>query len=74
MRNRYVHAGYYIKNDSLKISFERIDGRKNPKDYTAKNVDVDWIYERTFLLYQVVIDIIYKDMLGYDNYRFLRHF
>lgn len=74
LRNRYVHAGYYIKNDSLKISFERIDGRKNPKDYTANNVDVDWIYERTFLLYQVVIDIIYKNMLGYDSYRFLRHF
>lgn len=74
LRNHYVHAGYYIENASLRVSFEKIDEEENPKNYTVNNVDAHWVYERTKILYQVVIDIIYKNMLGYDNYHFSRHF
>lgn len=74
LRNHYVHSGYYIKNSSLKITFERIGGKKNPKDYTVNNVDMDWIYDRTMILYKIVIDIIFDKMLGYKEYKFKRHF
>lgn len=74
LRNHYVHAGYFIKNSSLKISFEKVKNKKNPKDYTAINVDINWIYERTKILYDVVVDIIFTKMLGYEKYRFKKRF
>ena len=40
----------------------------------AENVDFDWIYERTKILYEIVIDIIFKNMLQYENYGFNKHF
>ncbi len=74
LRNRYVHSGYYIKNSSLRVSFEKVGNRKNPKDYTVNNVDSKWIYDRAIMLYKIVIDIIFKKMLGYEEYDFKRHF
>ena len=41
LRNRYVHSGYYIKNNSLKITFKDLDGKTSKlKNYTLNNVDV----------------------------------
>lgn len=75
LRNHYVHSGYYIKNKSLKISFKNIDeNTPNPKNYTANNVDFDWIYAKTNILYDVVLNIIFSSMLNYKNYKFNRHF
>lgn len=74
LRNHYVHSGYFIKNSALKICFDKVDGRKNPKDYTVKNVDFDWIYDRTKVLHKIVIRIIYTCMLGYPEYNYGRHF
>ncbi|MEG0978203.1 MAG: hypothetical protein RSD40_04785 [Bacilli bacterium] len=74
LRNHYVHAGYYIKNESLRISFDRINRKKNPKENTANNVDVDWIYNKTKILYEIAVDIIFSNMLNYDTYNFDRHF
>lgn len=74
LRNHYVHSGYYLKNESIKISFDRIKRKKNPKDYTVNNADFDWIYERTKILYKIVIDIIFSNMLGYKYYKFNKHF
>lgn len=74
LRNHYVHSGYFIRNASLKITFPRIGEKKNSKDYTAHPVDVNWIYVRTKMLYEIVIDIIFADMLGYENYHFSKHF
>ena len=74
LRNHYVHAGYYIKNTSLRIKFEKLGRNKNPKDYTANDVDLHWIYARTKILYEIVVNIIFKDMLGYEKYQFTRHF
>jgi len=74
LRNHYVHSGYYIKNKSIKVSFEKIGRKKNPKDYTATNVDLHWIYDRTKMLYQIVVDIIFKEMLGFEKHEFIRHF
>jgi len=65
LRNHYVHTGYYIKNGCLKIYLK---GEKKPK-YTI-NVDYNYIYEKTKMLYLMVIDIIFKDMLGIDNYKY----
>lgn len=74
LRNHYVHNGYFIKNNSLEINYKRINGKKNPKDYIENNVNFDWIYNRTKILYSVVIDIIFSNMLGYENYKFNKHF
>lgn len=74
LRNHYVHKGYYIHNKKLFIAFPKIDKKANPKNYTAENVDFEWLYKRTKILYQIVIDIIFKNMLQYDNYEFNKHF
>lgn len=74
LRNHYVHSGYFIKNSSLKVSFGKIDRKKDLRDYTVNNIDVKWIYERTKILYQIVLDIIFRKMLGYDDYKFKKHF
>lgn len=73
LRNRYVHYGYYIKNNSLKITFKDLDEKTSKlKNYTLNNIDVKWIYEQTKILYAIVIDIIFKNMLGYEKYKFGR--
>lgn len=74
LRNHYVHEGYYIKDKKLYIAFPKVNGKANLKNYIAKNVDVDWIYEKTKILYEIVVDIIFRKMLNYDNYKFNKHF
>lgn len=82
LRNHYVHSGYYIKNKNLEINYKKIKQTKNrktyylknPKDYFETNVDCEWIYKKTKILYDIVIDIIFSDMLGYKDYKFNKHF
>lgn len=74
LRNHYVHNGYHIPNNRLYVSLGKIDNKPNPKNYVAKNADYNWILERTKILYKIVIDIIFRNMLGYDNYDFKKHF
>lgn len=69
-----VHSGYFIKNSCLRVSFDRINRTRNFRDYTVNNVDIHWIYERTKMLYTIVIDIIFHNMLGYSDYMFNMHF
>lgn len=65
LRNRYVHSGYHLRNASLRVKFS--DSGKN---YTVNNIDFDWIYDRAQLLRKICIDIIFKDLLGYQEYKF----
>lgn len=75
LRNHYVHSGYYIKNNSLKITFKNIDkNTPNPKNYIENNVDIDWIYNKTKILYDIVINIIFSNMLNYNDYKYEKHF
>lgn len=74
LRNHYIHSGYYIKNHSIKIKFKKVGKQVNPKNYTANNVDFKWIYKRTKILYDIVIDIIFRNMLEIEDYNFKRHF
>ena len=40
LRNRYVHYGYYIKNNSLKITFKDLDEKTSKlKNYTLNNFE-----------------------------------
>ena len=64
LRNHYVHSGYYIKNECL-----RIKTREHCKCYIVK-ADTEWIYERTKILYDCSIDIIFRDMLGFETHSF----
>lgn len=66
LRNYYVHSGYYLKNSSLRVKYEE-DSSKN---YTVNNIDTEWIYKRTEILYRCTIDIIFRNMLGYTDYTY----
>lgn len=68
LRNKYVHSGYHLKGSNLKVK-----SKDEKINYNAK-VDFDWIYKRTKLLYYVVIDIIYKQILNIENYKYNKHF
>lgn len=70
LRNQYVHSGYYLRNSCLKVKYPRVNNKKNPKDYTANNIDIQWIFDRTVVLQEIVIDIIFKEMLGFDHYEY----
>lgn len=67
LRNKYVHSGYFLQKN-LTIRFGRDNKDKN---YTINNVDVEWIYERAKILYTICIDIIFRDLLGYEKYDFI---
>ena len=68
LRNQYVHSGYHIKGGNLKVK-----SKDEKINYNVK-VDFDWIYKRTKLLYYIVIDIIYKQILKIDKYNYNKHF
>ncbi len=74
LRNHYVHKGYYIPNKKIYISFPKIEKKANPKNYMVEDIDFEWLYKRTKILYEIVIDIIFRSMLQYDNYEFNKHF
>ena len=67
LRNHYVHSGYYIKNGYLRITFAKRG--EDPRDYTAE-VSVQWIYERVQIMRAMVLDIIFREMLGIEQYRY----
>lgn len=70
MRNHYAHEGYYIHNSILPI---RYDKANSENDYEVV-ADFKWIYEKTKLLYVMVVDIIFTEMLGYSEYDFQKVF
>lgn len=69
LRNNYVHSGYYIKKKSLQIKMD--DSSKN---YTVSDINIDWIYDRTKILYDIVIDIVFSRMLLYKDYKYEKNF
>jgi len=74
LRNKYVHSGYYLKNNCLGIKFNDRDKQSHHDNYTVNNVDIKWIFERTDILYDIAIDIVFKNMLGFEKYTFNRRF
>ena len=48
LRNHYIHSGYYIKNDCLKIRFTP---KENKQNYSV-DANVKWIYNQTLILYK----------------------
>ena len=40
----------------------------------VNNVDENWIYDRSNILYIIAIDIIFRKMLGYKNCKFDKQF
>lgn len=63
LRNHYVHSGYYLKNNTLKIT-----DKTGNVTYVVSNIDYNWLYERTKILNELAISILFKSMLGYKNY------
>ncbi len=67
LRNHYIHAGYFIKNNRLKISKKK--GDDSFEEYMAE-IDIEWLFERTSILRKITIEIIYKELLGYNGYSY----
>lgn len=67
LRNHYVHSGYYIAGSILRIRFD--SEKKTPLDYNV-TADFAWIREMTNIMYRMVIDIIFTQLLGYTEYRY----
>ena len=65
LRNQYVHTGFYLKNNTLEHK-----NRQGQVIAVYPNITAEWIYERTKLLYQIVMDIIFITMLGYNLYTY----
>lgn len=70
LRNHYIHSGYYIKNDCLKIRFTP---KENKQNYSV-DANVKWIYNQTLILYKTAIDIIFKEILNYPEYKYKQSF
>lgn len=70
LRNHYIHSGYYIKNDCLKIKFTP---KENKQNYSV-DANVKWIYNQTLILYKTAIDIIFKEILNYPEYKYKQSF
>ena len=73
LRNRYVHSGYYLRNRCLKISFKKSD-MPQLDSYTINDIDGVWIYKKTKILYDIVLDIIFVKLLNYETYDYSRTF
>ena len=70
LRNHYVHRGYYIKNNVLKIKFpKKIQDEYGLENYSAE-IDFEWVYGKFVVLRLIVIDIIFDKILGYNTYEY----
>ena len=66
LRNHYVHRGYYIHETKLLVTYKEDNVEK--KYYVEANVS--WLRDRVKMLYNLVIDIIFTEILGYQEYSF----
>lgn len=67
LRNHYVHRGYYIHESKLPIRFNR--EKPTPKDYVVE-ANVFWLRNKIEILYSTVIDVIFTELLDYQEYSF----
>ena len=66
LRNHYVHSGYYIHETKLLVTYKEDNVEK--EYYVEANVS--WLRDRVEMLYNLVIDIIFTEILGYQEYSF----
>lgn len=64
LRNHYTHRGYYLSNCSLEIK----SGSRHLR--TVRNINYEWLEKRTDILGRIVIDIVFRKMLGYSTYKY----
>lgn len=65
LRNHYAHKGYYLPNCSLDII-----GPRRVVVRTERHITYEWLEERTNVLRRIVIDIVFRKMLGYQIYKY----
>lgn len=70
LRNHYVHNGYYIDNHCLTIKYHPSE---TTKTYSVK-ADINWIYNQTLILHEIAVDIIFKEILNYPEYKYKQSF
>ncbi len=67
LRNHYVHSGYYLADHKLMIRHDR--KKKTPEDYEIIT-DYKWLIEQTNMMRQMVIDIVFAELLDYKEYHY----
>ncbi len=67
LRNHYTHSGYYIDKSELFVEYDKKN--KSTKGYNV-TANYEWILRKTDIMYQMVIDIIFLEMLGYGDYHY----
>lgn len=70
LRNHYVHDCYYIKDEKI----EALDKRNKKVKRVIENVNTEWIFNRVKVLFKVCIDITFKELLNYDDYRYKKEY
>ena len=70
LRNHYVHNGYYIDNHCLTIKYHPSE---TTKTYSVK-ADINWIYNQALILHEIAVDIIFKEILNYPEYKYKQSF
>ncbi len=68
LRNHYVHSGYYLRDGKLKI-YKKV-GTSDPVLEREVDADVSWIFDKTKLLYNTAVYIIFTKLLGYQQYKY----
>lgn len=68
LRNHFVHQGYHIPNNILKKQWKENNMIKEKT--ISENADINFIVEKTDMLYKIVMHIIFKEILGYSNYTY----
>lgn len=66
LRNHYVHSGYYIHETKLLVTYK--EGKLEKKYYVDANVS--WLRDKAKMLQDIVIDVIFTELLGYQEYNF----
>lgn len=70
LRNHYVHDCYYIKDERIEV----LDKRNKKVKKVIENVNTEWIFDRVKVLFKVCIDITFKNLLKYDDYRYKKEY
>ena len=69
-----VTVDYDITDEIKAIDGVKAFGNNTEFANRDNNVDIKWIFERTDILYDIAIDIVFKNMLGFEKYTFNRRF
>lgn len=70
VRNHFVHDCYYVRDEKIEVK-HRVTKKVIR---TVEGVNPEWIFERTKVLFKASINIVFKRMLGYEEYTYPKEY